>query len=274
MGAFKMDNTLIQKNNSSELLSCIILDDDQISMGIVKHFLQNHSQIKVLHSLSDSRMAIRYLAIYKPDVLFLDVEMPHKTGLEVQKEMNELNLDTEVVFTTAGEKYMIEAFKNNAFDYLVKPIHISEFNDSVNRLIKKISSKKELSINEIVKSDLKPISNKEIIIKTSESSLRLKNVDITYVQADNGYSKIHLANGKIEVLSKNIGKYESYFSPLCFYKISRSTIVNTQYVTKIDRVKSKITLSVNGQHIALKGSKDRLVDIEGLLLNKSNNIGL
>lgn len=249
--------------------SCIVLDDDQSSRETLNDFLRDHSRINLLQSLSSSRMAIRNLATFKPDILFLKTIMPEKTGLDIQKEINELKLSTQIIFISAHEEYVMEAFKNGAFDYLVKPITKIDFNDSVNRLLQKLSdendSKKDESIIQKDKSNCCAMRNKDILIKGCDNSIRLKADCIFYVQADSGFTNIHLVSSKTEVLSKNLGTYEFYFAQTPFYKISRSTIINTQYVAKIDRLKSEITLSINEKRIILKASVGQLLDLEGFI---------
>lgn len=237
----------------SEKYNYIIIDDDDFARETLEELLREIPQIKLLKSLSDSAMAIKHLATLKPDLVFLDVNMPKKTGIDIQKEIIQLNLKTKVIFTTAHEEFVLEAFKNQAFDYLVKPVKKSELHETLFRFFK---DEHNSDSNEVQS------ASSEIVFKNAIGSLVLKKEDIIYVEADGSYTKIYLINGDKEILSKNIGKVEALFNTAPFFKISRSHIINLKYLKKTDRLNKKVLLIVDNKTFHLKVSRERFYDLE------------
>lgn len=238
----------------NEKYNYIIIDDDDFARETLEEMLSKIPQLNLLKSSSDSAMAIKHLAVLKPDLVFLDVNMPKKSGIEIQKEILQLNLKTKVIFTTAHKEYVLEAFKNQAFDYLVKPIRKSELHETLSRFLE--------GVNNTGSNEVKTSTSSEIVIKNAFGSLILKHEDIIYVEADGSYTKIYLKNGDKEILSKNIGKIEALFNSSPFFKVSRSHIINLKYLKKTDRVNKKVSLLVNDKTFQLKVSRERFYDLE------------
>lgn len=235
-------------------LTCIIVDDDSFSRETLEDLLFDIKNIKLLKSLGESSMAIKYLATLKPDIVFLDINMPEKNGISVLDEINTLAIDTKVIFITAHQDYILDAFKKNAFDYLLKPINKSELDETLNRLFNE-EDQNSAPVNQ------NSIEEK-IIIQNSRGSLILDADAIAYIKADGCYTTLFLTENKTEVVSKNIGKIQHLFKQPTFFKISRSGIVNTQYINRIDRARKNIHIFYNGNSVVLKASKELLYDLE------------
>ena len=236
--------------------NCLLIDDDDFARETLEDIIIDISELEILKSLSESKMAIKYLATLQPDIVFLDINMPNKSGIDIQKEIIDLQLDTKVIFTTSHEEYVVEAFKNKAFDYLVKPISKTELKNTLKRLFKQ---NKNIPVQIPVNT---ASNNNGIVIKNGFSTLLLKSDEIIYIEADGSYSNIYLIHGKTEVISKNIGKIEYLFSNEPFFKISRSNIINLKYLKKIDRLKKIVLLTCNSKNIELKVSREKLYDLE------------
>ena len=252
----------------STFFSCIIVDDDDFARETLEDILSTISSIKVLKSLNESSMAIKYLATLNPDIAFLDINMPKKDGLSILNEVNELRLATKVIFITAHDNYLLDALKKNAFDYLMKPIKTQDLEDVIERYSethKKDQAHHQISNTTQIRN--KPDSNK-IIIKNTQQTLIFESKQIAYIEADGSYTTIHLLNKNTHVISKNIGKIESIFPKDRFFKISRSIIVNTNYINRIDRLRRVIHLLYNDTSVRLKASKEPMYDLEKIISTK------
>ena len=240
--------------------SCLLIDDDDFSRETLEDLLGEIPELDILKSLSESGMAIKHLVTLQPDIVFLDINMPNKSGIDIQKEIIDLQLQTRVIFTTAHEDFVVEAFKNKAFDYLVKPISKTELKETLKRLFKQsITDAPKIPENTRTENARE---QEEIIIKNAYGTIILHSDDIFYIEADGSYSNICLIHGKTEVISKNIGKIEHMFPCYQFFKISRSHIINLKYLTKTDRLKKTVTLLCKKQNIQLKVSREKLYDLE------------
>ena len=248
-----MDNTIF---------SCIIVDDDDFARETLEDILSTITSIKILKSLSESSMAIKYLATLKPDIAFLDINMPKKDGISVLNEINELELSTKVIFITAHNNYLLDALKKNAFDYLMKPIKTQDLEDVIERYsiiqakkrsIPQTDDKQQIAIKQ---------NNNKIVIKNAQQTLIFESKHIAYIKADGSYTTINLFNKKTYIISRNIGKVESLFPKEHFFKISRSIIVNTNYINRIDRLRKNIHLLYNDTNVVLKASKKLMYNLE------------
>ncbi|NOQ25757.1 MAG: response regulator [Bacteroidales bacterium] len=239
--------------------TCIIVDDNDFARETLADLLSRYAELKIVKSLSNSQTAIKHIAILKPDIVFLDFNMPVKNGMTVLNEIKELNIKSKIVFVTAFDEFLIEALKKGVFDYLIKPINIEELNECIHRFLNyKDSESENIQLNDSIS------KNNKISIKNSHGSFFFYPNELAYIEADGCYSILHLRNNKTEVISKNLGAIETLFPKEEFYKISRSIIVNLKYLNKLDRLKKEIQLYYNGTNIKLKVSKSNLNKLEEL----------
>lgn len=238
----------------------IIVDDDAFARETLVDLLSEYSRLKMLKSISESKMAIKHLAVMQPDLIFLDINMPDKSGMEVQQEILDLQLDAKVIFTTSHEEYVLEAFKNQAFDYLIKPVSKDELRETLTRFF--ADKEKKQMIAETPKEAPGDDLKNEIIIKNAYGTLLLQADEVLYIEAEGTYTKLYLTNGKTELVTKNIGKLENLFSSAVFFKISRSCIINLEYLKRTDRLNKKVVLAHKDREIVLKASRDRFYDLE------------
>lgn len=239
--------------------TCILVDDDAFALDHLENMLKPHVNIKILKKVKDSNLAIKHIFTLKPDVVFLDIGMPDKDGLEVLNEINELQVPTKVIFTTAFKDYVLDAFRKKAFDYLVKPINKKELDTTILRL-------EEEKVHQKPTINKTPQSNPEkniIPLRNSRGTIFLETSNLLYLQAEGSYTNAFDVHSGDIVISKNLGKIEGEFPEHIFFKISRSALINMKYITKIDRVKKLITLKHEKcKPISIKASKEKLYDLE------------
>lgn len=247
----------------------VVIDDDNFARETLLDLLAEIPHLKLLKTISESGMAIKYLATLKPDLVFLDINMPNKSGIDIQKEIMDLQLSSKVIFTTAHEEYVVEAFKNNAFDYLIKPIRKKELLETLARFYARMSEIP--GQNHEVHPSENVLARKDIVLNNAYGVLILPADDIFYIEADGAYSVIHLTNGKSELISKNLGKIEHLFQHASFFKISRSNIINTKYLMRTDRLNKKVALQYKDLTVQLKVSRERLYDLEHQVYSKRTN---
>jgi len=140
----------------------VLVDDEIRALNRMKILLNNFPEIEILDQISDSKNALKFIIENEPDLVFLDVEMPKKNGLEIAEEINRHNLHSKIIFITSYDHYAIEAIKNNAFDYLLKPVSINILKEAIQRYKAKIQSnlnKREVDIISLIS---KGCNSKEI----------------------------------------------------------------------------------------------------------------
>lgn len=223
-------------------IKAIIVDDESAARNVLNNLLElAHPEIEVLDKCSDVPEAVISIKNKKPDVVFLDVEMPRYSGYEIVKFFDEI--DFQIIFVTAYDKYAIKAFEINAVDYLLKPIERKRLKEAIAKV----------SLNVKQKNDI--IDYKKILIKITEANSLsvefseagkkqiVKTNNVISVFAMGAYSKIQLRDGSSIIISKNIGTVEEVLKiDNSFYRIHKSWIINMNEVLTIKKSEEIIVL--------------------------------
>ena len=185
---------------------------------------------------------------FQPDIILLDVEMNDGTGFDLLQQL--ANPTFQLIFTTAHNKYAIQAFKFSAIDYLLKPIDPIELNNSLQRAKEKINSQtmqKQLAIlMEQLSNKNEP--NRQIVIKDIDKTYFIKMNDILYCEAEGSYTKFYLTNSEPVFVSRNLRYYEELLEPAGFFRTHHSCLVNPSKIKIYDRKTDCGTLILEGGH--------------------------
>jgi two-component system LytT family response regulator len=199
----------------------IIIDDERLAREEVKRALSNYPEFVVLGEAANVDEAIVLIEKERPDLIFLDIHMPEKSGFDL---LEELTVVPEVVFTTAYDQYAVKAFEVNAIDYLVKPLRDERFGISIEK-IKTVFSKRE------AKRDALPMHYK-IFIKDGEKCFFIPLTDIRLIQSMDNYARLYFGNEKA-MIKRSLNLLAEKLDPTIFFRINRSQIINTQYIKEI-----------------------------------------
>ncbi len=214
--------------------TCLIIDDEKLARELLREFLTVFPQIEILGECSKGTEAIEKIDQLKPDLIFLDVQMPGMNGFDV---LDEIVHEPYVIFTTAYDQYAIKAFEKNAVDYLLKPLDQERFKLAVERAI--LRKKTEVGNIEELLSSMHVSSprssyDSHIFVQKSEKLFNLPIEEIMYLEASGDYTVISTKNDQF-VSSSGIGKLEEILNPDKFIRVHRSTIVNLSYLKEIER---------------------------------------
>lgn len=214
----------------------IAIVDDELHCikSLVFHLENLFPEISIVYKSNDPQEALTRLAEIKPDLLFLDVEMPVMTGFELLEQMGERDFD--VIFTTAYSQYAVQAFKAKAVNYLLKPLDEKELKEAVAAWKETKGIRKENSSKRI--DGLLDYLKKEGILKNKialpvADGIEFIDVDeIMYCKSQSNYTTFHLSNGKKLLLSKTISGVEKMLSSYFFIRTHRSFLINPNYMKK------------------------------------------
>lgn len=213
--------------------TCIIVDDEKLARDLLKEYLENYPEIEVLGEADQGTEAVEKIDKLKPDIVFLDVQMPGMTGFDV---LEDIEHEPYVIFVTAYDQYAIKAFEKNAVDYLLKPLDEERFRNAVNRALKR-KTLEHSSIEDLLssmKSERKGTYDTHIFVQKSEKLFNLPVDEIVYLEASGDYTIITTKADQF-VSSSGIGKLEEILNPEVFIRVHRSTIVNVNYLKEIER---------------------------------------
>jgi two-component system LytT family response regulator len=227
----------------------IIVDDEEKAINNLETLLKNFPQVQIVDKSTDPEKALGKILIQKPDLLFMDIQMPDKTGFEIVAEVYRSGLKPEIIFVTAYDKFAITAIRYAAFDYLLKPPSHEELKNSLDRLMEKTN---ESDKDEQIKMLIEKTSKHKIKFANSGGFILIKPEDIVYIEADWNYSDVYLGKEKKEVVCMNIGSVEELLPKEDFYRINRSVIINVNYLSKVIRKKLTALLIKDSQEYSFK----------------------
>lgn len=244
-------------------ITALVVDDDIRSREVLTLHLGAIAGMKVIGAARSADEALSMLTEKVPDILFLDVEMPGKTGFDLVSDLRRLKIQTCIVFQTAYDKYAIQAIKSAAFDYLMKPIDPEELRGVVAKYrAGKPQSQLAGKIDDLL---LHLNAHKKIRFNTRTGFIMIDPAEIVYCQADWSYTEIHLSDGTMQVVSMNIGKVGELLHPSHFFRLNRSVIIRIEFVTKVERKTHQCVVTVAGNEIFFKIPSGQLKELSGLL---------
>jgi two-component system LytT family response regulator len=211
----------------------LIIEDEAPAREIILHYLKEVEEIEVIEECSDGFSGLKSISFNKPDLVFLDIQMPRLTGIELVEVLTE---KPEIIFTTAYDQYAIRAFELNAVDYLLKPFPKRRFLDAVEKAINKIKSgkgNKEPASNLLAKkAEDSPAVNRVVVRKGTAINI-IPVEQIRYVEAQDDYVMIYHTEGKA-LKQQTMKYYEDNLPKEDFTRIHRSYIVKIGEIDKIE----------------------------------------
>jgi two-component system LytT family response regulator len=228
----------------------IIIDDEAPAREIIKKYLEDLDYIDVAAECADGFSGLKTITCLKPDLVFLDIQMPRLTGIELLEVMTE---KPEIIFTTAYDQFAIRAFELNAIDYLLKPFPKRRFIEAVQKAAEKIRSgteDKKPANQLLAKSpELSPPVNRVVVRKGTAINL-IPVEEIKYLEAQDDYVMIHYKDGKA-LKQQTMRFYEDKLSKTDFVRIHRSYIVRVEEIKRIEPYGKD-------NHVAVLQSGDKL----------------
>lgn len=212
-----------------EPLKCVAIDDEPLALALIKTYIQATEGLNLVHVFEDAVAAIEYLSKFQVDLLFLDVDMPDITGLELY---GSLAVKPMVIFTTAYKNFAFDGFELNAIDYLLKPIEYARF---------KTATKKALDYH-LYKQQKDLEGPSEYLFVYSEYKLiKIEIKEIVYLESLEDYVKIHLNNGKMILTLTTLKKVIDKLPADKFKRIHRSYVVAVKQVQQVASRKAKLS---------------------------------
>lgn len=216
------------------MIRALIVDDSLSSIGLLKWLINQHCPaIGKIESATSVLAALDLIKSFEPDILFLDIQMPHQSGFDLLSQLDNWNF--EVIFTTAYNEFAIQAIRFSALDYLLKPIDATELVNAVERFrVKRIYAP---AGEELYKNFVQNISTKgRKLALRGVTDIEYVNLDdIIRMQAERNYTRIYFEKGKEFLSSKTLKEYEEMLNDSGFIRVHRTHLVNKDYIRKYDK---------------------------------------
>ncbi|HEX6191756.1 MAG TPA: LytTR family DNA-binding domain-containing protein [Chitinophagaceae bacterium] len=213
----------------------IVIDDEPAARRLMKNLLLEHRElIEVIGEAGNGREAISKIESLKPDLIFLDIQMPDLTGFEV---LEQLVHKPNIIFTTAYEQYAIKAFENFSIDYLLKPIKEERLQQSVEKLKQFGRLNQSINVNglqEIIRQLQAPQKATALPIRTGDRIILVRFENIAFLEAEDKYVYIHSTDGQKFLTDQSLSSLIEKL-PVSFYRIQKSYIINKEKIREMHR---------------------------------------
>ena len=241
----------------------LIIDDEAPARALVKEYLQEFPEIIVLGEANNGVDALRLINEFQPELIFLDVQMPGMTGLEL---LNHLKTLPQIIFSTAYDQYAIQAFEVNAIDYLLKPYTKARFGKAVNKVLERAEPAFDQLSKLIEKLGAKEDNNfiGKIFVQSGNHLKAINATDIIWLEAEKDYTWIVTAEKRF-LSNYGLGQLEEKLPANRFARVHRSSIVNLEHIAEIDKHPSSYDIRMsNGDFVRV--SRSYLDEIKKRLL--------
>jgi len=245
---------------NSDKITVMIVDDDVKSQEVLEHHLRTIPGVEIMAVASGATEAYKIILEQIPDVIFLDVEMPGKTGFDLVYDLHKLNIHPCIIFQTAFDKYAIEAIKNAAFDYLLKPIGREDLLEALARFR---SSGHRVHSPERFESLIRNSqSTGKIKLKSKTGFILVDPGEIYYCQSDWNYTDIFYGENKKTTLCMTLRKVQELLPEEAFFRISRSNIINIRHLTEVSRHDRVCILNISGKPVSFPINREHIAELE------------
>lgn len=240
-----------------EKIITILVDDEPRGLSSLKKLLEyNCPQVQIVATCESAADAIIQINLHKPQLLFLDISMPQKSGFDLLSEMG--NRGFEVIFVTAHNDFMLQAFRFSAVDYLLKPVDDSLLVEAVMRATQRIADKTSGNSIETLLHNLQSRENGQklkICIPSLKGFQVVKLSDIIYCEASSNYTNFHFTDRPIICASKPIHEFETLLEDAGFVRIHKSFVINLEHIKEYLRGEGGSVLLTNGHEVEVSRRK-------------------
>lgn len=250
------------------MIKALIIDDEINGAESLQRLTELVTKdIEIVGLCNSGKAGIESIILLKPDLIFLDVDMPGMSGFEMLSKIENKNF--EIIFTTAYDEYAIKAFKVNAVDYLLKPIDADDLINAIQKVKDRLNKKYEssvLKIEELLHSlKTEKTTPSRLSINTNDGIIFVPFDEIQYLIASSNYTDIFLVNGKRYTATKTLKDFEDNLPDTLFYRIHNAHIVNVKHIEKYVRGDGGYVVMKNGESIEVsRRKKQDLLDKLGI----------
>lgn len=236
-------------------MKVVIVDDEARNRSTLKALCKEYCpNVDVVGEASSVGEASVLLKSLEPDFIFLDIVMPEENGFTLLEAYNNAP-PFEVIFTTAHEKFALQAFDSSAIGYLLKPINIDELINVVDKVAQLLPVNNNPQRTDRLKQNLEDIYNQKIALTTSDGLTFVKYSNIVRCEAEGNYTQVFFHDGSSLLLTRTLKQYEDIFLEHNFFRVHKSHLINLQYVRKFIKGRQCMLEMIDGQKVEVSNRK-------------------
>ncbi len=245
-------------------MNVIVIDDEKRARNVLRVLLEEHCpEIDTIYEAEDLLSGVEKIKEYHPEIVFLDIEMPQHSGLEIVNFLDKEAFQFEIVFTTAYSEYAIKAFQLAAIDYILKPVRPSQVKEAVARATHFIGKSNINQKLEELKNEMQSEGFKKIALPVADG-IRFEQIEnIVVLEAEGMYTNITMKDGETIVISKPLKHFVNLLQDLSFfYKPHRSYFINLRFIKQYVRSDGGYVVMENGQSVSIsKDNRDDFLEL-------------
>lgn len=247
-------------------LTAILVDDELKARDLLRNMLTAHCpQVEVLTEAENVKDAVQSIHEHRPQIVFLDIEMPRISGLELPSFFKAEDLNFNIIFVTAYSEFAVEAFRLSACDYLLKPVDPEDLQSAVEKAGLNVSQQHLTDRFDTLKVNMDSASSKRIALPHSTGMDFVELNDVVFFQADRSYTEVHMMDGSKFTVSQRLRIYEELLEHNSdFFRIHRAYLINMTLVKSYSRSESLLIMK-NGESLPI--SRERKQEVETILAN-------
>lgn len=245
------------------MIKAVLIDDEPLARSIVSEYLRSYTEIQIVQECNDGFEGVKAIAQHKPDLIFLDIQMPKINGFEMLELIEQ---PPAVIFTTAFDEYAIKAFESHAIDYLLKPFSKERFDKAVQKWLSQRQATVEKNKTLIQEEIRQPEERNRVVVKESGNIRIIPVEEIQYIEAYDDYVKIFTVK-EMFLKKKTMSFYEQSLDASQFVRVHRSFIIQLNQITRIEPLEKDTHLALlkSGAKIPLsKSGYSKLKSVLGL----------
>jgi two-component system, LytTR family, response regulator len=244
-------------------MKAILIDDEPDGIKTLQKMLERHCPfVNIVATCLNAATAKQQIETLKPDIIFLDIQMPGKSGMEMIGELT--NKDFEIIFVTAHSEYMLQALQYSAADYLLKPVDEDRLVEAVQRAEKRLQDGKKEELTETLLYNMAKVgypAEMRLTLPTLKGFIILKLDEILYCEAERSYTVFHLEDKKTVTVSKPLIEYENILDSSSFFRVHKSFLINLHHVKEYQRGEGGIVIMSNNAEIEVsRRKKEQFLD--------------
>ena len=247
-------------------IRALIVDDEADARENLRLMLEDQCpEVEVVGMAGSAEEARKLVESDAPQALFLDIKMPGEDGFSLLRSLPDPH--PLVIFTTAYDEFALRAFKENALDYLEKPIDPAELDRAVGKLVQLAGDPGEAQrhgqgLRAVLSDPSSPLSNR-MAVPSRDGLVLLRHEDILYLEASDSYTVVHARDGKRTVSSKHIRVFENHLDPRKFFRVHKSYIINLEHLVSFSRSEGNMAVLDNGALVPV--SRRKLPELMAML---------
>lgn len=246
----------------SEEIKILIVDDEPEARDILENLLLEIDGVEIVAKANNVEAGVEAILQFTPDIVLLDVQMPKRNGFDLIHEIRNINLKPTIVFVTAYNEYAIDAIKHSAFDYLLKPVKLTDLQKTILRYNKE-KTQQETSQQHITLLD--EIKKNKLRFNTRSGFILIDINEIAYCCAEGSYTLICKKNKNTELITTHLSQIEELLVGGHFFRIGRSTIINLNNLSKIDSKSRKCTIEFGSEEVILSISRKYVSELKRMI---------